>query len=163
MWSRFYALGGMLPVQYRWLSVLGVLPGMYGRYGGGLIVASVCDSFCDGCVYKCLVSIHQRCCNYLDLTGKRRPCPPGKGCTVKIEGKYKRTVEERQSECAIRQRQYRDRQRAARMRTVKCVVCGTEFQTSDARKKFCSQECYDTNRIRVWREKEKMRRAKNGS
>ena len=24
------------------------------------------------------------CCNYLDKTGQRRPCPPGDGCTVKV-------------------------------------------------------------------------------
>ena len=24
------------------------------------------------------------CCNYLLMTGKRRPCPPGAGCTVKV-------------------------------------------------------------------------------
>jgi len=26
------------------------------------------------------------CCDYLNLTGHRRPCPPGEGCTVRAEG-----------------------------------------------------------------------------
>lgn len=126
-------------------------------------MASVCDSYCDGCIYKGLVQGHVRCCNYLELTGKVRPCSAGNGCTVKLLGKYKQTVEERQAAHAMRQRERRAIEKAARMRTVKCPVCGTVFQTSDTRKKFCGKNCYNTNRRRVWCEKEKMRRAKNGS
>lgn len=35
---------------------------------------------CRGCFY---LSIYSYCCDYMLLTGQRRPCKPGKGCTVK--------------------------------------------------------------------------------
>lgn len=35
---------------------------------------------CEGCWF---LSNYFGCCNYLIFTGKRRPCPGGKGCTVK--------------------------------------------------------------------------------
>ena len=38
---------------------------------------------CDGCEWFYAVYAVNRCCNYLLDTGRRRPCPPGKGCTVK--------------------------------------------------------------------------------
>lgn len=34
------------------------------------------------------------CCNYLLMTGKRRPCPPGAGCTVKVKRKRPRRMRE---------------------------------------------------------------------
>lgn len=36
---------------------------------------------CKGCVYAVLLS-GAWCCDYLSVTGRRRPCPPGEGCTV---------------------------------------------------------------------------------
>lgn len=38
---------------------------------------------CTGCVHFYGAYENNRCCNYLFDTGKRRPCPPGEGCTVK--------------------------------------------------------------------------------
>lgn len=40
---------------------------------------------CKGC-------IHHSCnmCNYLFNVGRRRPCPPGRGCTVKTTKKRRR-------------------------------------------------------------------------
>lgn len=39
---------------------------------------------CDGCRYLARsTSGIPMACEYILLTGKRRPCPPGKGCTVK--------------------------------------------------------------------------------
>lgn len=37
---------------------------------------------CQGCAYLGEAG-HYGCCNYIFCTGKRRPCPPGKGCTAK--------------------------------------------------------------------------------
>lgn len=37
------------------------------------------DKFCRGCIYF----DYYKCCNYFLVTGKHRPCPPGKGCTEK--------------------------------------------------------------------------------
>ena len=49
----------------------------------------VCDKYCKGCVYFSQVNgtIHY-CAFYLD-TGIRRPCPAGKGCTVKTRKKVR--------------------------------------------------------------------------
>ncbi|WP_297301122.1 hypothetical protein [uncultured Oscillibacter sp.] len=40
---------------------------------------------CKGCAYAALLS-GAWCCDYLSMTGHRRPCPPGEGCTVRKEG-----------------------------------------------------------------------------
>lgn len=47
------------------------------------------DPACDGCAFYQLLngSSLQKCCHYLLYTGSVRPCEPGKGCTVKKEGK----------------------------------------------------------------------------
>lgn len=47
---------------------------------------------CDNCFY-CgrIYGRGPRCCLYMLMTFERRPCPPGEGCTVKVE----RTVNRR--------------------------------------------------------------------
>ncbi len=37
---------------------------------------------CKGCAYTVLLS-GVWCCDYLQIIGHRRPCPPGEGCTVR--------------------------------------------------------------------------------
>lgn len=39
---------------------------------------------CDGCWYFRGNSDYDRCCCYYLITNIRRPCPPGKGCTVRV-------------------------------------------------------------------------------
>ena len=51
------------------------------------------DRACAGCVYFGWVS-YMGCCNYFLKTGKRRPCPPGKDCTVKQKRKKARRAED---------------------------------------------------------------------
>lgn len=41
---------------------------------------SICDSSCRGCKYY---GIFLNCCEYMIQTGNLRPCPAGKGCTVR--------------------------------------------------------------------------------
>ena len=41
---------------------------------------------CAGCIYMGWAGWYG-CCNYLFMTDKRRPCPPGKNCTVKTTRK----------------------------------------------------------------------------
>lgn len=44
---------------------------------------------CKGCKYAvCLSGLW--CCDYLKFAGHRRPCPPGKDCTVRDDGKQGR-------------------------------------------------------------------------
>lgn len=38
---------------------------------------------CYGCDYSCMGTGSVIFCEYIFITGKRRPCPGGKGCTVK--------------------------------------------------------------------------------
>lgn len=47
-------------------------------------MAKVCGN-CDDCFYcRKLDYSMGRFCAYLFVTGQRRPCPPGDGCTVKV-------------------------------------------------------------------------------
>ena len=41
------------------------------------------DHPCAGCLHFYGAYKDNRCCNYILDTGKKRPCPPGEGCTVK--------------------------------------------------------------------------------
>ncbi|MCD7755514.1 MAG: hypothetical protein LUJ09_04175 [Firmicutes bacterium] len=46
---------------------------------------------CSGCAYYYGNSESDVCCNYLLKTGKRRPCPPGKDCTVRKVSRNKKS------------------------------------------------------------------------
>lgn len=48
------------------------------------------DRHCDGCIYYRKMQCGVWYCGYIFIRGKRRPCKPGKGCTVKIVLKKKR-------------------------------------------------------------------------
>lgn len=45
--------------------------------------------YCEGCIFYDGEYDSNKCCNYFLDTGMRRPCPPGKGCTVKKTKKAK--------------------------------------------------------------------------
>ena len=49
---------------------------------------------CKGCIYSCLLWADWYSCDYIFKTGKRRPCPPGEGCTVKKMRKKRRAKRE---------------------------------------------------------------------
>ena len=48
------------------------------------------DKHCLGCKYYCSIYQELYYCSYLIQTNKRRPCHPGKDCTVKKKGKPKK-------------------------------------------------------------------------
>lgn len=50
--------------------------------------------YCEGCDYYFGDYDLSKTCNYIFIVGKPRPCPPGKGCTVRIERKGYREKEE---------------------------------------------------------------------
>ena len=51
------------------------------------MAGSVCDRFCNGCVFKGYFNGQNlSLCEYFLRTGHRRPCPAGTGCTVKQTG-----------------------------------------------------------------------------
>lgn len=45
------------------------------------------DMHCLGCKYYCNIYENVYYCSYMFREDKRRPCPPGKDCTVKVNGK----------------------------------------------------------------------------
>ena len=58
-------------------------------------MGNVCDKNCSDCHWVSLITgNHYWCCNYLIRTDKKRPCPPGEGCTVKVRVKRKRLREQ---------------------------------------------------------------------
>lgn len=54
---------------------------------GKQTVVSVCDQHCKGCVYYYEYGSGTKVCEYMFQTGFRRPCPAGKGCTVRATKK----------------------------------------------------------------------------
>ena len=54
--------------------------------------------YCEGCVYFGGDYECTKCCNYIFVNGERRPCPPGKDCTVKIERERYREKKERSTD-----------------------------------------------------------------
>lgn len=126
----------------------------------------LCDNYCKDCVYRqaltngfCIV------CNYLLDTGKRRPCPAGEGCTVKIKGKRGRCWDdesiiqwekamarlkaESRNEKKERMREVRKQMLFDRMRTLSCAECGKEFKTDHPRKIYCSVQCKNRAKSRM--------------
>ena len=55
-------------------------------------MADRCDSYCKNCIYCVVWNRWMMMCSYFLETDKRRPCPPGTGCTVKEKRKRKRRV-----------------------------------------------------------------------
>ena len=54
------------------------------------------DKNCDKCYYYRSINVNGlRACHYLLWTGKKRPCDPGKDCTVKIATKVIRRKKKR--------------------------------------------------------------------
>lgn len=88
---------------------------------------------CSGCRYFFGTYLVNRCCNYIFIEDRRRPCPPGKGCTVK----------------ELRPAPHSVWGRCARTTTGKplfekvCVHCGAEFTTTRVNKLYCSDPCRD--------------------
>lgn len=48
---------------------------------------------CFGCKYYFGGHEESLVCNYWDVVGRKRPCPPGEACTVRVEKKRKRRNE----------------------------------------------------------------------
>lgn len=48
------------------------------------------DKHCDNCAYYHMFRSGGRFYGYLLDTGQKRPCPPGDGCTVKVDRKVNR-------------------------------------------------------------------------
>lgn len=54
------------------------------------MAGKVIDKTCHSCIYCQGASDSSVCCNYFLITDNRRPCDPGKDCTVREKRKRKR-------------------------------------------------------------------------
>ena len=98
----------------------------------------LCDSFCRDCYYVLGGLEKMMTCDYFEKADKRRPCPAGKGCTVKITPAQYAAERKRKAKPIM-------------LRTIRCGVCGKEFQTADRRRRNCSPECLEISRHRASR------------
>lgn len=94
----------------------------------------VCDSFCDGCVFKGYANATLYVCEYFFQTGIQRPCPAGTGCTVKETGKKKKRWQHESD------RTWKNKQKRELLHKV-CVRCGQPFDTTNPKKMYCSNRC----------------------
>lgn len=109
-----------------------------GKKGG------VCDSYCKGCTYSSLTSGEQLMCAYYLITNIRRPCPAGKGCTVKATGRKKGlwAYENNQTWSGRQKREGKPAQdKPAEVLHKVCHCCGTEFETEYPNRVYCSNKC----------------------
>lgn len=100
--------------------------------------SGVCDKFCNGCVFLGYGNGETKLCEYLLRTDQRRPCPAGTGCTVKQTGKKKTTWRHEAD------RTWKIKKKKEVYHRV-CPCCGTEFDTTDSRKIFCTKSCNTRN------------------
>ena len=79
---------------------------------------SVCTKYCDPCVYrKVFTGGWLPYCDYLCMVGKRRPCPAGDGCTVRVTRRVYRKRPLTEEEQAERVERKRERNREAKRRS----------------------------------------------
>ena len=73
----------------------------------------VCSNFCIGCLFRKSLYWND-CCDYLIMTDKRRPCPAGDGCTVKVTKKEhrKRKRTQAEKEAFVEKNRERNRKKA---------------------------------------------------
>jgi predicted nucleic acid-binding Zn ribbon protein len=101
---------------------------------------SVCDRFCDGCVFMAWANGNLRVCEYFFCTGQRRPCPAGTGCTVKQKGK-KKTNWRYEADRTWEIKKKREKESVVYHRA--CPTCGTAFDTTVKNKVYCCKKCKD--------------------
>ena len=78
----------------------------------------VCTKYCDACVYrKVFTGGWHPYCDYLCMVGKRRPCPAGDGCTVRVTRRVYRKRALTEEEKAQREERKRGRNRETKRRS----------------------------------------------
>lgn len=132
-------------------------------------------NYCEGCIYESKLGEYS-CCNYFLATNIRRPCPPGKDCTVKEMGnrrkgwheeeansrknrRISKSAQERKDHKREYDRERREKLRKEREFTMICGVCGKLFKTTDTRRRNCSPECSTRSRTRSTNNYRKRRKA----
>ena len=78
----------------------------------------VCSKYCNPCIYrKVFAGSWLPYCDYLCMTGKRRPCPAGDGCTARVTRRVYRKRKLTEEEKAERAERRREQQREAQRRS----------------------------------------------
>lgn len=118
----------------------------------------ICDEYCLDCKFFGGPAEFECCCNYFLTTDKRRPCPPGTGCTVKIKRKNKRKFGKNS---IINRKEKPQKTKKEKEPVIKrCPVCGKEFLLNRPNKKYCDYECYRIANNREHCEKVKVNKVK---
>lgn len=92
---------------------------------------------CTGCRYFFGRFEHNRCCNYIFVMGKRRPCPPGKLCTVREKNPGTGNRSSWRAYVPHRPRtQY----------SKTCPHCGSVFATTNSAQVYCCAACREAER-----------------
>lgn len=120
-------------------------------------MAETCDRNCIGCIYSSYVNgSATRACMYYLQTGNRRPCPPGKDCTVKSTGKKTRGSAWRQEHGATWEKKMQAaRKEKAVWRTLICPECGRQFETPYPHQIYCCKQCCKNAAQKAYRERQK--------
>lgn len=101
---------------------------------------TVCDSFCNGCIFKGSCNGGMPMCEYFLITDKRRPCPAGTGCTVKQTGRKRQKW---RNEDHSRFKNSGRKRRNAKVLQKVCPNCGQAFETTAAQQIYCCVKCKD--------------------
>lgn len=132
----------------------------------------VCDSFCNGCVFKGYANANLYLCEYFLQTGVQRPCPAGTGCTVKATGKRKirwkhehdRTWKNRKKiEKAKEKPKAEKPPKPVYHKVCRLETCGMEFDTTNIRQLYCCKLCASRAKNRAFYERQKEDRSGGGS
>ena len=128
----------------------------------------LCDSYCKNCVFSQNASGDWlKLCTYFLTTGIRRPCPAGDGCTVKETGKkkphWRKEADKKWKNIKKQKTKKREKKpKPDKTVTVICRICGVPFQTTDTRRRFCSDVCRDVARKQQYKEYDLYRRKRHG-
>ena len=98
---------------------------------------------CTGCRHFYGEYVNNRCCNYIFDTGMRRPCLPGKDCTVR---QARLGAPHKTPTPAPRQKAKPPVTKP--LLTKQCRICGKTFTTTRTKKIYCCDRCREIARSR---------------
>lgn len=131
-----------------------------------------CDKFCEGCAFCGRINggndfgVGYVYCRYLFITGQRRPCPAGEGCTAKKAGrarqKVERTPEEREALAELHRQRKRERwaNRTEEQKRRQTEYNRAHYQKNKADRDAKHKAYYEANREKLNAYRRERRRKK---